>query len=64
MLAEISSSEADTAVLLIIFPTSGSASKAILLSGFDGNDGFETAAEALLFVVIVCGVRSFLVCRL
>ena len=64
MLAEISSSEADTAVLFLIFPMSGLPLKAILSGGFNGNDGSETAAEALFIVFVVCGVPTRPVCHL
>ena len=56
MLAEISSSEADTAVFFIIFPISRLRWKAILLGGINCHDGSETAAEALGIVFVVCGV--------
>ena len=56
MLAEISSSEADTAVFFIIFPISRLPLKAILLGEIHGNDGSETTAEALFIVFVVCGV--------
>ena len=56
MLAEIFSSESDTAVSFIIFPISGLPLKTILSGGLDGNDGSETAAEMLFIVFVVCGV--------
>ena len=59
MPADIPSPEANTAALFIILPISGLPSKAILSSRFDGNDGFETAAEALFIVHMVCGMRPF-----